>query len=81
MWNRVPVKVRRLLQACLEKDPKRRLRDIGDVWRLLEDPPGPAAVQKPRQVGSLGRCCRAGRFGDFRMDKKLHSLRRSRRAE
>src|SRR5690348_2222702 len=35
----VPAEVRRLLRACLEKDPKKRLRDIGDVWRLLEEPP------------------------------------------
>jgi serine/threonine-protein kinase len=27
------------LRTCLEKDPKRRLRDIGDAWRLLEDEP------------------------------------------
>ncbi len=26
-----PASIRRLLQRCLEKDPKRRLRDIGDV--------------------------------------------------
>src|SRR5436309_8993186 len=26
-WNRVPVSLRRLLKACLEKDPHRRLRD------------------------------------------------------
>ena len=37
--TRVPVKTRRLLQRCLEKDPKRRLRDIGDAWDLLEDAP------------------------------------------
>ncbi|MGA3240113.1 MAG: hypothetical protein ABSG03_27885 [Bryobacteraceae bacterium] len=29
--------VRRLLRKCLEKDPKRRLRDIGDAWELLEE--------------------------------------------
>jgi hypothetical protein len=29
--------VRPLLQACLEKDPKRRLRDIGDTERLLQN--------------------------------------------
>lgn len=29
--SRVSVKARRLLAACLEKDPKRRLRDIGDA--------------------------------------------------
>ena len=35
-WNRVPLKARRLLSRCLEKDPKRRLRDIGDAWELLD---------------------------------------------
>jgi hypothetical protein len=34
-WERVPVEVRRLLKKCLEKDPKRRLRDIGDAWELV----------------------------------------------
>jgi serine/threonine-protein kinase len=32
----VPAKVRDLLQRCLEKDPKRRLRDIGDARIELE---------------------------------------------
>jgi serine/threonine-protein kinase len=31
----VPLKVRRLLSECLQKDPKQRLRDIGDARRLL----------------------------------------------
>jgi Tol biopolymer transport system component len=35
--DQVPAKVRRLLRKCLEKDPKRRLRDIGDAWELLDD--------------------------------------------
>ncbi len=34
--DRVPFEVRRLLKKCLEKDPKKRLRDIGDVWELLD---------------------------------------------
>jgi serine/threonine-protein kinase len=42
-WQRAPAKARRLLQSCLEKDPKRRLRDIGDAWRLLEEPPAKTA--------------------------------------
>src|ERR1700689_516661 len=37
-WERTPAKVRKLLRACLEKDPKRRLRDIGDTERLLDEP-------------------------------------------
>jgi serine/threonine-protein kinase len=40
-WEWVPAKARLLLRSCLEKDPKRRLRDIGDAWRLLEDAPQP----------------------------------------
>jgi serine/threonine protein kinase/Tol biopolymer transport system component len=43
-WDRVPKKVRRLLRRCLEKDPKKRLRDIGDVESLLEDAPQEATV-------------------------------------
>jgi Tol biopolymer transport system component len=34
--ERVPVEVRRLLRRCLEKEPKRRLRDIGDAMELLD---------------------------------------------
>jgi serine/threonine protein kinase/Tol biopolymer transport system component len=36
--ERVPPKVRKLLRSCFEKDPKKRLRDIGDVGRVLEEP-------------------------------------------
>jgi len=38
-FGRIPRKVRQLLIKCLEKDPKRRLRDIGDAWALLEESP------------------------------------------
>ncbi len=37
-WGRIPARAQRLVRRCLEKDPKRRLRDIGDAWLLLEDP-------------------------------------------
>jgi predicted Ser/Thr protein kinase len=46
--SKAPVKVRRLIESCLEKDPRKRLRDIGDAWRLLEEPP---AAAKPAAVG------------------------------
>jgi serine/threonine-protein kinase len=36
--DRVPMQVRRLLRRCLEKDPKKRLRDIGDARDSLETP-------------------------------------------
>jgi serine/threonine-protein kinase len=36
--DRVPTRVRRLLRRCLEKNPKQRLRDIGDAVDLPDDP-------------------------------------------
>jgi serine/threonine-protein kinase len=49
-WNRVPQNVQRLLRRCLEKDPKRRLRDIADAMALVDDAaPGalpPAKTQR-----------------------------------
>jgi len=43
-WDKAPAPARRLLRECLEKDPKQRLRDIGDARRLLADeaPASPA---------------------------------------
>ncbi len=50
----LPARVRRLLRACLEKDPKQRLQSIAD-WRLLLDeerPAAPEAAAPPRrQIG------------------------------
>ncbi len=47
-----PETIRRLLARCLEKDPKRRLRDIGDVRFELEGnhamPPATSATSTPR---------------------------------
>jgi Tol biopolymer transport system component/predicted Ser/Thr protein kinase len=56
-WEQVPTKVRRLLRKCLEKDPKKRLRDIGDAWELLEDAPIAAAPLAPNGASRsrLGR--------------------------
>ena len=47
-FDRVPARVRRLLAKCLEKEPKRRLRDIGDAWALLEESPLPGSTNQPR---------------------------------
>jgi eukaryotic-like serine/threonine-protein kinase len=48
-WEQVPAKVRRLVQACLQKDPKQRLQAIGD-WKLLlaVDAPAPIASHRSR---------------------------------
>jgi eukaryotic-like serine/threonine-protein kinase len=37
--RKVPAQARRLLKRCLEKDPQKRLRHIGDVMALLDEPP------------------------------------------
>jgi hypothetical protein len=46
-WTAVPTgtppNVTRLLRRCLEKDQKRRLRDIGDAWVEIDDVLGAAA--------------------------------------
>jgi eukaryotic-like serine/threonine-protein kinase len=48
-WDSVPPQVRRLLHLCLEKDPQKRLRHIGDVMTLVDDAPAPnAPVRRPR---------------------------------
>jgi Tol biopolymer transport system component/predicted Ser/Thr protein kinase len=51
-WAQVPAKVRRLLKKCLEKDPKKRLRDIGDAWELLEEETGTASSRS--RLGGAG---------------------------
>jgi len=57
-WERVPARFRKLLRLCLERDPRRRLRDIGDARVLLEDaapqlPPG-APVRRGLPAWLLG---------------------------
>jgi serine/threonine protein kinase/Tol biopolymer transport system component len=42
--NPAPPAVRRLISSCLEKDPRKRLRDIGDALRLLPDNTQESAV-------------------------------------
>jgi len=46
-----PAQVLPLLQRCLEKDPRKRLRDIGDVELLLAGAPAASATQMPRIGG------------------------------
>jgi hypothetical protein len=36
-WNQVPARFRPLLRKCLEKDPRNRLQDIGDIGLLLDN--------------------------------------------
>ena len=50
--DRAPVQVRRLLAGCLEKDPRQRLRDIGDAMRLVEPARGPGPETVPLSAQS-----------------------------
>src|SRR5579862_3259462 len=52
-WNALPpaaAPVKRLLRACLEKDVKQRVRDIGDVGLLLKNQSDAAAAPVSAQV-------------------------------
>ena len=69
-----PVPIRRLLLRCLTKDPKQRLRDIGDarieidaIGEALPDAPDPAPTERARrtarfEVAAVG-CRRRARYG------------------
>jgi Tol biopolymer transport system component len=51
-WDGVPRQVRRLIEKCLQKDPSKRLRDIGDAWELVEDASTPSVARaSPGRVG------------------------------
>jgi Tol biopolymer transport system component/predicted Ser/Thr protein kinase len=61
-----PSQVRRLLKRCLEKDPQKRLRDIGDAMALLEEPPAPssaAPIVAPPPRSLLARLAWPAAFG------------------
>jgi len=68
-WEQVPVKVRRLLEACLQKDARQRLQAIGDWSFLLMDAPTIADCncdQEQAAVGGRGGCyccCRGTELG------------------
>jgi eukaryotic-like serine/threonine-protein kinase len=54
-----PAKTRRLLQRCLEKDPRKRLRDIGDAMALVDPEPvatepSLAEARVPTRFGKAG---------------------------
>jgi Tol biopolymer transport system component/predicted Ser/Thr protein kinase len=53
-WDNVPAQVQRLLRRCLEKDPQKRLRHIGDVMSLVDDTPV-APITAPATAEPRGR--------------------------
>ena len=53
-WERVPPAVRPLLRACLERDPLKRLRDIGDYRFLLAPLRGSACTDSTVATAVVG---------------------------
>ena len=51
----VPPGVRDLLRRCLEKDVRRRLRDIGDASICLDAAPAAIERSEPRRRAAVGR--------------------------
>lgn len=58
--RRAPSEVQRLLRKCLEKDSKKRLRDIGDAAELLEEAPSAAIARRAPQLSWLAGWIAAG---------------------
>ena len=52
--GRAPARVQRLLRKCLEKDPRKRLRDISGVEFLLEEDTAPSRAQRAPRLGNAG---------------------------
>jgi serine/threonine-protein kinase len=50
--SKAPRQVQHLLRKCLEKDPKKRLRDLGDAWDLLDDASRQPAQPSVAPIGS-----------------------------
>ncbi len=77
----VPAPVRRLIERCLEKDPKKRLRDIGDMELLLGEtlPPPAAARMAPTSsaspwiaaTGALAVALGVALWAPWRMEKPV----------
>jgi len=71
----LPHRVRRLLQKCLEKDPKKRLRDIAD-WQALLDEGHPEAEKRPAAklpwaVAALLGVCATAAFALYLGSRKV----------
>jgi Tol biopolymer transport system component len=66
-WSKLPVStpvgLRALVQRCLVKDPRRRLRDIGEARLSLEDVRTSGASSAGRGVAALPMAAAAGESG------------------
>src|SRR5712692_8950700 len=61
-WDAIPVGMRRLVRRCLEKNPKRRLRDIGEARVTIEDVVAGSAEEQPASAAKASGVSKALRF-------------------
>ncbi|HUB79546.1 MAG TPA: protein kinase [Bryobacteraceae bacterium] len=79
--SEVPAPARRLIERCLEKDPKKRLRDIGDLELLLGDGSPPPVARRstllPWLAGALAVALGVALWAPWRVEKQVgYPLRR-----
>jgi eukaryotic-like serine/threonine-protein kinase len=53
-WEKVPPQIQRLLRRCLEKDPQKRLRHIGDVMSLVDEAPQTERIE-PQSIARASK--------------------------
>ena len=56
-WKKLPAKTRHLLRRCLERDPRKRLRDIGEAMAWIESSPESAPVRHSWPAWSVVALC------------------------
>jgi len=78
-WNLLPaatpMRVRVLLQRCLQKDSKQRLRDIGDARISLEEVFAGAQARRAELETSVGHSIRSGVRPVYPYRSRLYSFR------
>ena len=62
-WDRIPARAVPPLRRCLEKDPKKRLHEVGDAMAWLEQAPGGGASGEAKTSGARWAWLVAGACG------------------
>jgi eukaryotic-like serine/threonine-protein kinase len=70
-WDTVPAGVRRLVQRCLEKNPKRRLQAIGEARVVIEDVLTGSAEEQPVLEAKPSRFSKHLRFAPWLLTAAL----------
>jgi eukaryotic-like serine/threonine-protein kinase len=67
----IPAPLRRLVRRCLDKNPKRRLGDIGEARAVIEDVLSGSADEQPASAAKAGRVSKALRFAPWALSFAL----------